>query len=397
MGSSEQTIWIQRSYQSQFGLLGAMAQEIAEAFVALGYDARLIDIALDVEPEAGVFFFLNTPQGLERLPKGLFDSDSKLSAVQLHVDHPFALSDGILDEWIAKGGLERLRMYLPCLDDVHLLRTRFAGLVHSWTGHGIPRSSLCDVGSITADEFVGREFDVVVTGSVQSQGEIDRRLSQLNPQMRAMALEIVHLMMQEPWLGYVAAVDLALGSKGVITGSWKTQKHLWGLVIAIVNRQRRMETVKSLEGLKVGVFGSSAWEEVCSGTIVYAGEVSYCDCASAFARGRVGLAWGPTQFVHSYSERIMQAMAGGACVVADDRLLVRRDFNGVSSPSGDTAASFDWGDGSAARSAVEARLRDVEGSVAMALRGRGLVERTCLWEHRVEGMVEVGKGMASSR
>ena len=84
----------------------------------------------------------------------------------------------------------------------------------------------------------------------------------------------------------------------------------------------------------------------------------------------------------------MQAMAGGACVVADDRLLVRRDFNGSASPAGDTALLFDWGDPRAARAAVDARLGDLDGSLAMARRGRELVERTCLWEHRIEGMLE---------
>ncbi len=391
MQSSPNTIWIPNAYQSQFGLLGAMANELLEAFTIKGYDARPHDLLNDPSPTQGVFLFMNTPQSLDQLPLALFSPGSNLKAVQLHVDHPFALPAEILDQWNQRSTLSNLRLLLPCVDDTHLLRPRFPGLMHSCIPHGIPRSSLCNIDTLNTQEYDSREFDVVFTGSVRSQREIDTILSQANPHVVTMITNIAHLMIKEPWLGYVAAVDLVMGSQGVITGNWETQRSFWGIVIAIVNRHRRMETVKSMQGLKVGVFGSPAWEDQCTGTIKYAGEVSYAQCASAFARGRIALAWGPTQFVHSYSERIMQAMAGGACVVADDRLLVRRDFNGSASPAGDTTKLFDWGDPNAARSAADTQLADPQASLAMAKRGRELVEARCLWEHRVDAMVDVQK------
>jgi hypothetical protein len=387
--STPSTIWIHKAYQSQFDLLGAMAAEIAGAFIALGYDARLIDIAHDPSPTQGLFLFLNTPQSLAQLPQALFTPNPTLKAVQLHVDHPFALPDSIIDQWNQHNNLENFHLHLPCLDDAHLLRPRFPNLIHSWTPHGIPQSTLSNPDHITQQHHANRPFDVVCTGSIRSQDEIDKGLNALDQSMTIMVTDVVHLMLKEPWLGYVAAVDLALGSRGVITGNWSTQKHFWGLVTAIVNRHRRTQTVQSLQGLKVGVFGSSAWKEHCTGTIEYAGEVAYADSASAFAQGRIGLAWGPTQFVHSYSERIMQAMAGGSCVIADDRLLVRRDFNGAASPAGDTVRLFDWGDPNAARAAADAQLADPQGSLNMAKRSRELVERTCLWTHRVKAMVDV--------
>jgi len=372
-----------------------MAAEITEAFIAKGYDARLIDIAQETGPTQGVFFFLNTPSSFDHLPTALFSPESNLSAVQLHVDHPFALPDSILDEWVLRASLDRYRLLLPCLDDVHLLRTRFAGMVHSWMAHGIPREALCPHDSLTTRAYENRAFDVVFTGSIWTQEKIDASLGQLNAGMAGIVNEVVHLMTKEPHLGYVAATDLAMGSRGIITGDWVTQKYLWGLVVAIVNRHRRTQTVKSMQGLKVGVFGSSAWKEHCTGTIEYAGEIRYSQCASAFAQGRIGLAWGPTQFVHSYSERIMQAMAGGSCVVTDDRLLVRRDFNGAASPDGDTTCLFDWSDPNAAREAVDSKLMDIDGALAMAKRGRALVESSCLWEHRVAGMVPFEKPVAT--
>ncbi len=385
-----ETIWIHQGYESQYDLLGAMAQEIHDALIATGRDARSIKFGVDRDITTGVVLFLNTPQTIDSLPPALFNPRSDLRTIQFHVDHPFALTESFIDQLSQRIGLDRYRLHLPCLDDLHLLRPRFEGMVHAWVPHGIPRSSLCDLSTITEKAFGERRFDVVVTGSVRTEQEMTQGVSSLPIEQRKVLHEIVRLMLQNPHLGYIAAVDLVLGTDGVITGDWKAQKQLWYLSIAILNRFRRIGTVQALQGLKVGVFGSAAWKEHCTGTIEYAGEVSYSECSSAFAQGRVGLAWGPTQFVHSYSERIMQAMAGGACTVCDDRLLVERDF-----PAG-SHTRFDWADFSNARAAVDERLGDLAGLVETARAGREHVELSCLWEHRVEAMIASAEVVAGA-
>ncbi len=387
----QDTIWIHSLYQSQFDLLGAMSEELLEAFTAKGYDARIFDLAPDNMPTEGTLFFMNTSNSLQGLPPALFTPDTNMRAIQYYVDHPFGLSDGSIDQWDQINKLSNYRLALPCIDDAHLLRYRFPNLIHGWIPHGIPRSALCDLGTLTPEHFANREFDVVVTSSVRPQEEIDEAIAEIkDPGMVQLINSIANMMIRDPQLGYVAACDLTLGTKGIITGKWITQRHLWGLVIAIVNRYRRIETVKALQGLKVGVFGSEEWAKHCTGTIKYAGQASYAECADAFSRGRIGLAWGPTQFVHSYSERIMQAMAGGACVVADDRLMVRHDFNGSMSAehTDPTATLFDWSGTNLhqAREKIDALLAQPDVALKQAIRGRMHAERTCLWEHRVDQM-----------
>lgn len=386
------TIWIHHQYQSQFDLLGAMSEELCEAFNAKGVDARLRKLTVDTMPTEGTMFFMNTDDTLLGIPPELLKQNSSMRAIQYYVDHPFGLSDGGIDKWNEINQLENYRLALPCIDDAHLLRYRFPNLVHGWVPHGIPRSALCNVETLTPDHYNAREFDVVVTSSVWSQERINDAISTIkDPGIAQMINDIANMMIRDPHLGYVAACDIALGSRGIITGKWITQKHLWNLVIAIVNRFRRIETVKALQGLKVGVFGTDEWAKHCSGTIHYAGQATYAECAGAFERGRVALAWGPTQFVHSYSERIMQAMAGGACVVADDRMMVRHDFNGTMSANSEfpTAKLFDWSGTNiaAAREAIDYQLAHPQESLEMAKRGRLLAEKTCLWEHRVDAMM----------
>lgn len=392
--SDHNTIWIHNLYQSQFDLLGAMSEELCEAFNAMGHTAKLRNLAPDSMPTEGTLFFMNTDDSLTGMPPALLTPNSPMRAIQYYVDHPFGLSDGSIDKWNQINQLENYRLALPCIDDAHLLRYRFPNLVHGWVPHGIPRSALCDLDTLTMEHYTNREFDVVVTSSVRSQEEINDAIAQIkDPAILQMINSIANIMIRDPHLGYVAACDIVLGARGIITGKWLTQKHFWNLVIAIVNRFRRVETVKSLQGLKVGVFGTKEWAEHCTGTIHYAGQATYAECAGAFSRGRVALAWGPTQFVHSYSERIMQAMAGGACVVADDRIMVRHDFGASLTQSTETSTAklFDWSGTNlnAAREAIDYQLAHPEESLEMAKRGRLHAEKTCLWEHRVDPMINL--------
>lgn len=378
----DEPVFIQSRYQSAYSLLGAMARELCEACVARGRDARLLDLATDPAPDEGVFVFFNAPVSLDAFPPAMWRAGSGLRAVQVFVDHPFALPDGMLDEWRRRTGLDNLRVCLPCADDVHLLRLRWAGLTHAFMPHGLSRGALCDAGGINRAGWDARDFDVVVTGSIAGEREIRAALARFNPSLAGMAREMASLMLDDAGIGYLQALDLVMGSRSVITGEWRAAQTFWRLCVAIVNRTRRVRAVEALAGLGVGVFGSEAWREVCRDDIVYAGEVGYGDIPAAFARGRVALAWGPTQFVHSYSERIMLAMGAGAAAVSDDRLLVRRDFPGV-------ADLYDAARPASAREACDRLLADPDGALDMARRGRAWVEQRCLWEHRVDGLLEL--------
>jgi hypothetical protein len=275
------------------------------------------------------------------------------------------------------------RMCLPCADDVHLLAMKWPGMKHDYMAHGIARSALCDPATITREAWDAKAFDVVLTGSIGSEEEYETVIGQLNPDIGNMVREMVSLMVARPAMGYLQACDIVMGSHGVITGKWATGKMFWRLVIAGVNRQRRVAVMESLQGLRVGVFGSDEWAKVCSGTVSYEGSVGYGEVAGAFGLGRVGLAWGPTQFVHSSSERVMLSMAAGCATISDDRLLVRRDFVGRETCVG----LYDSGQPATARGCVDRVLGNPAAAIVMAQRGRRAVEECHLWEHRVGTIV----------
>ncbi len=387
-----ETIWIQGEYESAYGLLGVMAHELHEAFVSCGHDARVMKLGKDEHPTSGVFVFFNAPMSVDVLPPALFTPGSSLRGVQIFVDHPYGLPDDVLDAWHEMNGMSNYRLCLPCVDDVHLLAMHWPGMKHDYMAHGIARGALCDPAAITREAWDAKEFDVVLTGSIGSVEEYESVLERLSPDIGHMVREIVALMITHPAMGYVQACDVVMGSRGVITGKWATGKLFWRLVIAAVNRHRRVSAMESLQGLRVGVFGGEEWARVCSGTVSYEGRVGYSEVAGAFGLGRVALAWGPTQFVHSSSERVLLAMAAGCAAVSDDRLIVRREFVGEQSCVG----LYDSARAATARGCVDKMLANPDAAIEMSKRGRQVVEERHLWEHRLEtilaqpGVVSIG-------
>jgi hypothetical protein len=367
-------IHLQTRYQSAYSLLGAMAQQLAAVLRDAGHDVREPDPA--DPPTHGTFVFFNAPRSIDAFPPALLEPGTDLRGVQIFVDHPFALPAGVLDQWHQRNGLENLRLCLPCADDAHLIARRFPGLSHEWTRHAIPSHALRDPHDLNEQLWRDRPHDVVLAGSIHTEAEINTQLSKLPAPQQALVREIAALILRDPGLGYVQAADLIDPSPR----SWELDQQQWRVTNMIVNRVRRTSVVKALQGLRAVVYGSDAWKPHCTGTIKHGGNAAYADIPRALADARVAVAWGPTQFAHSYSERIMLAMAAGCAPISDDRHLVRRDFP-------DSCAIYNAASPKTARAACEHLLANPTQALELAARARAQAERDCLWEHRVEQLI----------
>ncbi len=349
-----------------------MAQELADAFEAMGYDARA-DMPDGTVP--GIYIFFNMPPSIEAIPPAARRPGSRIALIQILVDHPLALDAGIMDQTSV---LPNFRLALPSIDGLHLLRLRWPLLRHAHMPHGIARASLIAPELCTPDALNQRPHDVVVAGSVHSEQGVRELKWSLPSQAHPWIDEIVQLMLEYPAMPYEQALDCVCGSRSVITGNWPMAAGMWRAVAADFNRQRRVQLVQSLQGLDVAVFGSDAWEEFCTGTIKYAGNVAYAEVPGALATGRVCLAWGPTQFPHTFSERLLLSMASGCASVCEDRYLVRQHFGQ------EHCASFDPKHPTSARDEIESLLSSPDTRCALSAAGRTIVESHHLWECRVE-------------
>ncbi len=374
-------VWIPRRYQSRFSLLGAMADELALAFEAKGYE--VID-GLPDGTRVGIYIFFNMLPSLEAIPPAVRRVNSRVAAIQILVDHPFALDSAIMDQTCKH---PNFRLALPSIDGLHLLRLRWPQLRHGHMPHGIARSAIIDSAELTHESIESREHDVVVAGAIHDEQGIADLKNALPAQTHPWIDEIVKLMTDDPTMPYEQALDCVCGSRSVITGNWPMAAGIWRVCIAGVNRNRRKSLVESLQGLDVAVFGGESWQEVCTGTLTFKGPADYCDIPAALATGKVCLAWGPTQFPQTFSERLLLSMASGCASVAEDRYLVRQHFQ----TEGDLAqlATFDPRLPGAARVAVEDLLADLDLLVKIANNGHVAVTREHLWEHRVDKLASL--------
>ncbi|MGP1273375.1 MAG: glycosyltransferase family protein [Phycisphaerales bacterium] len=374
-------VWILQRYESRYSLLGAMARELADAFAEQGFP---VEDGLPDGSRPGIFIFFNMPRAIEALPAAVRRPGARVAAVQILVDHPLALSTPIMD---ATSRLPNFRLVLPSIDGLHLLRLRWPTLRHGHMPHGVPRTALIDQADLSREHHRRRPEEVVVAGSIHAEHELDGLRAGLPGQAQPWADEIVELMAAEPHMPFEQAIDLVMGARSVVTGNWTTMAAMWRLTSALLNRRRRLKMVTELQGLRVAVYGGSAWEPHCTGTIRYAGEVGYADLPRALATGRTCLAWGPTQFEHTFSERLLLSMAAGCASVADDRYMIGRHF-AFDGPD-QAVQVFEARRPGAVRDAFDALLADDARLLAVAAAGRRAVERAHLWQHRVDTIVRI--------
>lgn len=403
-------IYIQTNYSSRYSLLGAMASELAAAFASGG---ALVNPSIEsVRPGAqpGMVLWFNFLGDVAELKPEITRPGSRTALLQFFVDHPLNLWAEQID---VLSRLPNFRMALPCVDGLHLLRLRWPTLRHAHCLHGVPESALCDAGAIerghcAAPEQGRRANDVIVLGSIHSVEELDEMRSNIPPRILGLADEIVEMLACEPHTPFEHAVDVVAGSDGLVTGEWRLLSNLFKYVVASLNRRRRTALVEAMQGVRTAVYGAEAWREFCAGTIEYRGHADYANTPRLLADSRICLAWGPTQFTHTFSERLLLGMAAGCATLADDRLMVRRHF-ACADGAGARVAAFQPGPRApgerdaptsvrlvpgaspeAARVAVEALLANPAECAAMGAAAREAVASGHLWVHRLQRLAAVG-------
>ncbi len=378
---------VQTEYGSRYGLLGAMAREIAEGLTQAGIPTR------QGEPRPGdTFLWLNFPATAEALPAACREGSANM--VQYFVDHPFAIDPRVMDT-LAKQ--PRHTLALPCIDGNHLLRLRWPTLSHVPVLHGVRAAD------VVADDTIApshqpaatntnpsapapRDIEIFIAGSIHTEPELAELRARLPEPIRELADQVGDLVAAIPTMPAEQAMDLVIAPAGIGVGQWPLMAAVWSYAIARANRARRLSLVRALQGLPVTVFGTEAWQPECTGTIRYAGNASYADIPALMRRARICIAWGPTQFAHSFSERQLLAMASGCATVSDDRLLAR-SILGPSPARPEGILFYDAAQPTSCRAHVERLLRDPSAAAALAAAGASIVGAAHTWRHRAASLV----------
>lgn len=371
-------VHIPTQFVSRYSLLGRFAQELAEAFTLAG---AVVNAPRHPANERGLFVLFNTPERIEQVKAWIESTVGELrhaAILHYHVDHPFALHAPHLDQFAS---WPTYRLLLPCRDDLHLLRLRWPSLKHLTCAHGVAPASLCPRDSLRAEhlgESNDREAPLVLAGSIHSPEELVAMFDALPASLRSMADAAAHLIADHPSMPFTQAFDLTLPRGLHSPDHWRLMEAVWRCATAKANTLRRTRLAKAMQGVPTLIAGPKAWEPHCEGTLRYAGEVAYEALPALLRRARVCVAWGPTQFAHTFSERLLLSMAAGCATVTDDRLATREAF-------GEGACTYaDFSKPDAVRAAVDGLLSSREAAATMSERARAAIESGHLWTHRLD-------------
>ncbi|MEM9082134.1 MAG: glycosyltransferase [Planctomycetota bacterium] len=373
-------VFMVRRYQSRYGLLATMAEELAEVLERAGCEINPSE-AFGQRP--GVMVYLNhltDPQWIEAACAG----GGAIAVVQLFVDHPLALSEDLTDRLAEQ---PHFRLALSTLDGLSLAAARWPSLQIGVVHHGVSEQAVCEENSVSAN----RAKDVVASGWIHTEEELDALTDVLDLEERRLVRDVAASMIEQGELDFEQALQRCSGGAFCTPDRWRSIAGVWRAVIARVNRTRRVAAVQAMQGLRLEVFGPEAWERYCTGTIRYGGEARYEQMPAIYRSAKTAIAWGPTQFARGYSERQLLAMAGGCASVSDDRELLRRHFvcDGEKKGSQEIAV-YPAGSPEHGAEQIAAWLRDRDKAIAVGHAGREAVMNGHLWSHRAKAVLELG-------
>jgi hypothetical protein len=376
-------VYIPTQFVSRYSLLGVFARELAEAFASAG---AVVNAAVHPADQRGVFVLFNTPERTENIKAWVQSTVGDLrdaAVLHYHVDHPLALHAPHMDEFVT---WPTYRLLMPCRDDGHLLRLRWPTLKHLNCGHGIAPASLCSDASLEEEHAQEqgegpRRIPLVLAGTIHGRAELAQMRGALPEGLREIADAAAGLMAVSPQMPFSQAFDLSLPGGVFANDHWKLMEAVWRYATAHANATRRVMMARAMQGVPALVVGPAAWEEHCVGTLRYGGELPYENLPALLRQARVTLAWGPTQFAHTYSERLLLSMGAGCATVTDDRLTTRVQF--VQDERQPACLIADVSEPERVREAVDALLESPDLAAAVACRGRAVVEAGHLWGHRL--------------
>ncbi|MGE0365606.1 MAG: glycosyltransferase [Phycisphaerales bacterium] len=384
-GGAPPALQVWRQFESRYSLLDAMVGEIVEAFAACGW--RVVEQAVH---GPRLVLALNFPSDFDAFLRWARPADPACGVAHLVVDHPFALPTGTIERLCT---LPAYRLFMTGIDDRHLLGLRFPTIRHFTCMHGVPTSALADEREIepshshTDASRGGRDLGVVVAGSIHSVTQIEDLVGTLPASLVGVAREAARVLVESPGVTFTQAMDL-VGPPGLFAvDQWRQLAAVWRVAIAIANRERRLALVRALRGLPVTIVGGEAWDEVCDGTTVRLGSVDYAQLPGVLRRARVCVAWGATQFAMSTTERPLLSMASGCATIAEDRVVLRREFGSDGHAESSGLALYDARVPERARELAETMLADPSACAVMGYAGRERIAAAHLWRHRVRGIL----------
>ncbi len=297
------------------------------------------------------------------------------------LDHPCEHVEDILSDM--------QNYHIICIDRDHVnFVKRYFPLV---TGvHFIPLGGYYRDLDHSHDSFLQRKYKVIFTGSVFSLEQLGKTISELPPDARNVAVDMIEYMIDDRTCTNEMALRRAMQNNNIETGRDELRKYayLTRKTNPFMRTYVREEIMRYLaqSGLEIDVFGSG-WESIEDrGKLRIHNPVSYEESVSLCSESKICLNIMPL-FRDGMHDRIPTAMLSGAAVMTDSSGYIEQEF--VTNGIGKELYIYDASHPEMLAQQLSDVLKNEDDLYAVACRGLNKAEHTLTWDKRVDELIGI--------
>ena len=302
------------------------------------------------------------------------------------LDHPCEHTKDILSGLkkyhiicIDRDHAEYVKRYFPNIAGVHFIPL------------GAKRSIQSD--GYTKEEFAGRKYDVIFTGSCFSLEEIGNMIGNLPEDMRVVSTDMIEYMVDNRNVKNEEALKYALRKNNIVLKDeeFRDYAHKTAKTNPFVRGYIRKEMIcyAAESGVRFDLFGEG-WDDLKGmDNLTIHGSVSYAESVELCSESKISFNVMPL-FKDGLHDRIPTAMLMGSAVLTDTSTYINEIFNTDGSEK--ELLLYDISCPETIGEIIKEALDDPDKLYEVAERGRIKAEKKLTWEQRVEELIRIIEG-----
>lgn len=369
---------------SQYGVLHHFTKKLQEAFLRLGVNCRILE-AQRTNPKPFLTELFKDPPDCTLSFNGLLpDEEGRFFCDLIRIPHVAYVVDS------PNGFVSLVQSPLTIIASVDGSACEFFRGINGRNVLFMPHGVEKNLGFESYEQ--ARPYDVLMLASCIDYEDIRKQWQKQYPEALGRVLDsAAEQALADVKVSYVqtfvAALDQFVTQGGKIDPQTMNFVELLDLLEMYIRGRARVEVVRAIKDAKVDIFGSAAksssWEKQLGNqsNVVVHDSVPYDQALELMQRSKIVLnscAW----IKYGVHERILAGLACGALVITDDNPYLREQFK-----DGVNISLYQYGNGEALNSSVNACLSDESKRRKAVAAGRELVMQHHTWDHRAAALL----------
>lgn len=170
-------------------------------------------------------------------------------------------------------------------------------------------------------------YDLVFMGSVKDvEEEISILKQKLDPNIYKIFEDMLMFTIRNPEMPFWYVYELFSNVYSLDLKDLEVYCYFFDLVPYLASAQRRIDMVQSLANTNLKVWGNEVWKKYIRGNVEYMGRADIFETVKIIGKSKIVLHVQPTHILMGLHERVLNAAASRALVVADHNLELKYCF-----------------------------------------------------------------------